>query len=76
MQRYTLTVITPQDDSELSASMQPDERGAYYLAIEVDARIAELENALREAMGWNWLDEDNPPPQSVVDQCNKALMER
>lgn len=38
-------------------------------------RIVELEMALREAMGWNWLDEDSPPPQEVVDQCNNALME-
>jgi hypothetical protein len=37
-------------------------------------RIQELEKALREAMEWNWLDEDSPPPQEVVDQCNSALM--
>jgi hypothetical protein len=41
-----------------------------------DPRIAKLEQALREAMEWNWLDEDSPPPQEVVDQCKSALMER
>ncbi len=36
-------------------------------------RIDELEKALREAMGWNWLDEICPPPLDVVEQCESAL---
>lgn len=47
----------------------------YFDLRDARARIAELEKALREAMEWNWLDEDSPPPQNVVDQCNSALME-
>jgi hypothetical protein len=39
-------------------------------------RVKELEAALREAMEWNWLDEDSPPPREVIGQCNSALMER
>lgn len=36
-------------------------------------RVEELEGALREAMEWNWLDEDSPPPDWVVETCEGAL---
>lgn len=39
----------------------------------MEMRIKELEETLREAMGWNWLDEASPPPQEIIDQCNSAL---
>jgi hypothetical protein len=35
------------------------------------ARIAELEKALREAMEWNWLDEDMN--QGVANACERVL---
>jgi hypothetical protein len=38
---------------------------------DVDARIAELEKALREAMEWNWLDEDMN--QGVANACERVL---
>lgn len=37
-----------------------------------DAEVEALVAALREAMGWNWLDED-ASPSKVADQCEKAL---
>jgi len=37
-----------------------------------DADVEALVAALREAMEWNWLDED-APPSTVADQCEKAL---
>lgn len=44
----------------------------FYLATDVDARIAALESALREAMGWDWLT-DAPPPKEIVEKCEAAL---
>ena len=32
-----------------------------------------LREALREATEWNWLDENDPPPDNVVRQCEDAL---
>ena len=37
-----------------------------------DAEVEALVAALREAMEWNWLDED-ASPSKVADQCEKAL---
>lgn len=37
-----------------------------------DAEVGALVAALREAMAWNWLDED-ASPSTVADQCEKAL---
>lgn len=37
-----------------------------------DAEVEALVAALREAMEWNWLDED-APPSTVADQCEKAI---
>lgn len=37
--------------------------------------IEELKAALREAMEWNWLDEESPPPREVIERCYKALGE-
>lgn len=35
-------------------------------------KIEELENALIEAMEWNWLDDENMP-MIIVEKCEKAL---
>lgn len=37
--------------------------------------VEELKAALREAMAWNWLDEESPPPREVVERCYRALGE-
>ena len=37
------------------------------------ARAEQLEAALQEAMGWNWLDDNFYPPEDVVQQCYEAL---
>ena len=37
--------------------------------------IDEVRAALREAMGWNWLDEENLPPRAVIEQCYRAFGE-
>lgn len=37
--------------------------------------IDEVRAALREAMGWNWLDFENLPPRAVIEQCYRALGE-
>lgn len=85
MQKYILgadphdqcALIRPfNDKGETTGDWRRFNAGIVYLVSDVDTRIAELEKALREAMEWNWLDdEDSPPPQEVVDQCNSALME-
>lgn len=33
----------------------------------------QLYEALQEALEWNWLDEDCPPPPPVVKQMNDAV---
>ena len=38
-----------------------------------DAEVEALVAALREAMEWNWLDED-ARPSTIADQCDKALI--
>jgi hypothetical protein len=55
----------------LPGSMCERTDGEYYLASDVDARIAELKSALREAMEWNWIDEDMP--EEVIATCQKAF---
>lgn len=35
----------------------------------------ELFEALREAVGWNWLDEYDPPPPEVLKKVADALEE-
>lgn len=37
--------------------------------------VEELKAALREAMEWNWLDEQELPPREVIERCYKALGE-
>ena len=37
-----------------------------------DAEVEALVAALREAMEWNWLDDD-ARPSKIADQCDKAL---
>lgn len=37
--------------------------------------VEELKAALREAMEWNWLDEQQLPPREVIERCYKALGE-
>lgn len=37
--------------------------------------VEELKAALREAMGWNWLDEKSLPPRDVIERIYKALGE-
>lgn len=34
-----------------------------------------LAAALKEALEWNWLDEDVPPPQAVVQFIQRTLAE-
>jgi hypothetical protein len=46
--------------------------GDVYLASEVDARIAELAWCLREAMQWNWMEDDLP--EELIERCDKALV--
>jgi hypothetical protein len=67
MQRYDYTDPCYADYNYFG----PMEAGQYYLADDVDARIAELEKALREAMEWNWLDEDMN--QGVANACERVL---
>lgn len=50
---------------------QTIEQVDYYIASEVEARIAELQEALREAMEWNWCDDDMN--EGVRAQCERAL---
>ena len=38
-----------------------------------DAEVEALVAALREAMEWNWLDEDARPSR-IADQCDAALL--
>lgn len=37
------------------------------------AEIDRLRAALQEAVEWNWLDKDNPPPDWVVATVDEAL---
>jgi len=69
--------------------MEEEDYGNYYRTSDVDAqakledevnqklreRIVELREALREAMGWNWLTDEPPPPAEIVAMCEKALGE-
>ena len=50
-----------------------EERTKYaYTKAEPDPLLAILWNALRDAMDWNWLDED-ARPSPVADRCDAAL---
>jgi hypothetical protein len=42
---------------------------------ELEARVNELEEALRVALGWNWLDDDMPP-EDVQEKCYGAVRTR
>jgi hypothetical protein len=63
----------------LPENVHDSERGmpeycVFYDSASVDARNAELEQALREAMEWNWCDDDMN--EGVRAMCERALGDR
>ena len=73
-------------DASISARKSDDDRKVPLVDADELSRayalIEEMREALEEAAGWNWLDEDTPPPmvvaelEAAVEKADTFLAER